>query len=32
METTRSADLEKPKKVYGATEEEWRNAVMPENR
>ncbi len=32
METTRSANIKKPKKMNGATEEEWRNAVMPEER
>ncbi len=32
METTRRADLKKPRKMSGATEEEWRNAVAPEER
>lgn len=32
MENTHSANLQKPKRMNGATEEEWCNAVMPEER
>lgn len=32
LETTRHKDLRKPKKLNGATEQEWRDAMMPEKR
>ncbi len=31
-ETTTNNKLKEPQKIYGATEEEWRNAVMPDER
>lgn len=32
LEKTKRTDLKEPRKLSGATEEEWRDAVMPEER